>query len=217
MGLGAQHPQRLSAVTGPFGQHGTLRFAGYGVSQLDHALYSDDIRPVLYTEDSLGIDRFAVYEVPLPEEFRSTPGNRHIRVALAFDPPVRNTRKEYLGVTMGFHLVRGVSEQEVFDRFRKWETEDREEFGDPPRFARASSICDMLPRATLRERGTLQVATFTAKRPITQWGDRYFLVVRCEGKWAASKIQHQRFAAAVQLWHEANVEIYEHLAVEVIA
>jgi hypothetical protein len=42
-------------------------------------------------------DQFALYRVPLPKEFQTTKGQRHIRVSLAFDPPVRRTRLEYKG------------------------------------------------------------------------------------------------------------------------
>lgn len=52
-------------------------------------------------EDSLPIDRFAIYEVPIPTDFQTVKGVRHIKVSLAFDPPVRNSRKEYMGVKMG--------------------------------------------------------------------------------------------------------------------
>lgn len=213
LGLSAEYPEQLLLRTALVERRGELRFAGYGVSNLGDAIESDDYRPVLVAEDSLQVDRFAVYEVPIPTDFQNVAGVRHIKVSLAFDPPVRNTRKEYLGVTMGFHLARGVDEQDVFDRFRKWEAEDREQFGEPFIFEGGAWQCKMEPIASIREAGTLQVGTFTAKRSLAQYGDRYFLVVRCEGKWATEAIDRQNFALAVQLWHEAQLELYQQVAV----
>lgn len=217
LALSAEHPGQLLARTAGTGRRDYLRFAGYGVADIDRAIRSDDVRPVLYAEDTLGLDRFAVYEVPIPPNFQTEKGIRHIRVALAFDPPTRNSRKEYVGVSMNFRLVRGVSEQEVFDRYRRWEQVDRDEIGDPYTFEKSSADCPMEPIPSSREGGTLQVATFTAKKNIESYGDKYFLVVRCEGKWASGIVDDQNFSVAVQMWHEAQIEIYQHLAVPVTA
>lgn len=217
LGLSAEHPDRLVLTAAQTGKRSEFRYAGYGVAKLSNALESDDERPVMFVEDSLSIDRFAVYEVPIPPEFQTTKGRRRIRVSLAFDPPVRNSRKGYVGVKMGYHLARGVSEQDVFDRFRKWELSDREERGDPFDFELSSWQCKMEPPARMREVGTLQVGTFRANSNISRYGDRYFLVVRCEGKWAATLIEHQRFAVAVELAHEADLPLYQRVAVAVTA
>jgi hypothetical protein len=57
------------------------------------------------------------------------------------------------------------------------------------------------------------VGTFVAKRDISNYGDSYYLVVRCEGKWAAQLVEEQTFAVAVELWHEAELELYQQVAV----
>jgi hypothetical protein len=68
---------------------------GHGVVDAERAIYSEDHRVVLIREDTLDVDRFAVYEVPVPDIFREEEGTRRIRVALAFDPVVRHTRLDY--------------------------------------------------------------------------------------------------------------------------
>jgi hypothetical protein len=179
-------------------------------------LASDDGRVVMVIDDSLPVDRFAVYEVPIPTDFQTVKGRRHIKVSLAFDPPVRNSRKEYLGIKMGYHLVRGKTAEEVFERFRKWEKEEKDERGDPLTFD-GPWQCKMFPNATTQEAGALQVGTFVAKSDISRYGDRYYLVVRCEGKWAARLVEEQTFAIAVELWHEVPLELYQQVAVVVQA
>src|ERR1019366_4842121 len=84
----------LSRLSG-FDKKDILNVLGYGVADIEHALGSDDNRVILYREDTLAVDRFAVYEVPIPETFQTETGARQIRVALAFDPPVRHTRLDY--------------------------------------------------------------------------------------------------------------------------
>src|SRR5690606_6661015 len=103
------------------------------------------------------------------------------------------------------------------DRFRRWEQVDRDEIGEPYTFEKPSADCHMEPIPSVREGGSLQVATFTAKKNIESYGDRYFLVVRCEGKWAAGLVDEQNFAVAVQMWHEAQIDIYQHLVVPIPA
>lgn len=177
---------------------------GYGVSNIESALFSDDSRVVLFREDSLPIDKFAIYEIPIPEVFQTTRGKRHIRVALAYDPPVRHTRIDYCGIEMSFDLVRGATEEEVFNHFRKWEQNEGEPFKFPNR-----RRCKMFPGSQKRGKGSLQCATFTASTNISNYGNRYFLAVRCEGGWASALEEEQRFAVAVELRHQGAVELYQ--------
>jgi subtilisin family serine protease len=213
LAVSSDHPSALVGLLKGSGKGSHLQLGGHGVPDVERALESEESRVVLVSEDRLGIDRFAVYEVPIPTDFQHTKGRRHIRVALAYDPPVRRTRKEYLGVKMGFHLVRGASEKEVFDQFREWE---RNTEGEPFRL-KNSLKCTMEPGPVQRETGTLQVATFTAQSNISNYGDKYFLAVRCEGKWAKTDIDEQRFAVVVELWHEAELALYQSLDIGIPA
>lgn len=212
MGLGTDHPEDLlDRVTSANGRE-HFRYAGYGVSDLNLAIASEDGRVVMAVEDSLLVDRFAVYQVPIPTDFQTARGTRHIKVSLAFDPPVRNSRKEYLGIKMGYQLVRGKSAAEVFERFRKWEADEKEDAGGEAYTFENRYLCDLTPNLTMREAGTLQVGTYIRKRDMSGYGDNYYLVVKCEGKWAANLVDQQTFAVAVELWHEALVELYQEVA-----
>lgn len=185
-----------------------LMVCGNGIPNLNHALSSDDSRVVFYTDDQLDLDCFAVYELPVPELFQTTNGLREIKVSLAFDAPVRRTRADYLGVTMGWRLLRGASEKDVFDKFRIWEEAE----GDPPEFP-AKNVCKTFPGSQLREKGTLQCASFTAQTNISNYGSKYYIAVWCRRRWAPEDIKFQRFSLAVQLRHEADIELYQSLTV----
>ena len=78
---------------------------GHGKIDLERATFSNESRVVLYADDELEIDHFAVYQIPIPQVFQSERGDRRIQVTLAYDPPVKHTRLDYSGVNMSFRLI----------------------------------------------------------------------------------------------------------------
>lgn len=211
LALSADIPSSASEMLSKYGPQASAMLCGNGVSNIDHARTSDDSRVVFFANDEIGLDRFAVYEVPIPRLFQTTNGTREIKVSLAFDPPVRRTRADYLGVTMGWRLIRGSSEQDVFDKFRIWEKSE----GEPPEFP-ARNECKAYPGSQLREKGTLQCATFTAKTNMSAYGDKYFLAVWCRRRWAPASITSQRLSVSVQLRHSASIALYQALTLPVL-
>ena len=185
---------------------------GHGHVDLEHAAYSDDARVVLYAEDELLLDHFAVYEIPIPELFQSEMGRRTISVSLAYDPPVRHTRADYAGVGMSFRLVRGCAPGLIFEHFRRRDAAE----GRFPEIA-ARYNCALQPGPQLREKATLQCASVSFMRDIVGYGDPYHLVVRCEGGWASNFVDRQRFAVVVQLEHEAQIQLYQRIRIRLNA
>ncbi|WP_147377627.1 hypothetical protein [Mesorhizobium waimense] len=153
----------------------------------------------------MAINHFAVYRVPIPREFQSK-GRRTIRVSLAFDPPVRRTRAEYIGTKMNFRLLRGCPSQEVFAHFRARAANE----GDPPGIA-SKFQCDMKPGPKSRDGLTLQTAVKNFVQDTAAYGDEYYLVVRCAGGWAEEQEVSQRFAVVVELEHEPAVQLHARL------
>lgn len=190
------------------GGNAMLSVCGHGQVDLEHAAYSDDARVVLYAEDELPIDHFAVYEVPIPDLFQTEAGHRTITVSLAYDPPVRHTRADYAGIGMSFRLVRGCAPRLIYEHYRRREAAE-EKF---PELEKRYN-CALKPGPQLREKATLQSASVSFKQDISGYGDRYYLVVRCEGGWAGRLLQRQRFAVVVQLEHEAQVQLYQRVRV----
>jgi subtilisin family serine protease len=187
------------------GGDATRAVLGYGLVDLERAAYSDDARVVLYGEDELALDHFAVYRIPIPEPFQREKGERSIRVTLAYDPPVRHTRADYAGVGMSFRLVRGCAPELIFEHYRKRAKEE----GRFPELA-SRFDCNLNPGARAREKGTVQCATATFKRSVEAYGDDYYLVVRCEAGWA-SAVDRQRFAVVVEISQKAQVQLYERI------
>ena len=179
---------------------------GYGLANAEIASTSDTNRVVLYAEDEIGMDRFFVYEVPIPADFSQVQGERSIRVTLAFDPPTRHSRAAYLGVEMSFRLVRGKTLEEVREHYRR---RNREQEGPYPELE-VRYDCKLDFGSTARERGTLQRAALIMRRnPAADYGETYYLVVRCERQWFADEFATQRFAVVVELSHSQDIRLYE--------
>lgn len=187
------------------GYEATRAVCGHGQVDLERAAFSDDARVVLYAEDELSIDYFAVYRIPIPEPFQVEQGERSIRITLAYDPPIRHTRADYAGIGMSFRLIRGCTPDLIFDHYRRRTKEE----GPFPELA-ARFNCILSPGPQAREKNTVQSATATFKRSVGEYGDDYYLAVRCEGGWA-NFIDRQRFAVVVEISHKAEVQLYERI------
>ena len=158
-------------------------------------------------------DKFHIYEVPIPEEIYAVPGVRCISVSLAFDPPVRHSRLDYLGTTMSFRLIRGKTLDEVAAAFTKHPPAEINEKGEKQKPKKVEAIkgsanCTLLPSPTTRESSTLQKAVFTISRTPRNYGETYFLVVRCQREWALDIHAPQAYALAVTVEHSATVDLY---------
>lgn len=202
---GSAHPppESVARLQG-LGQPAINAVCGHGQADLEHAMFSDDARVVLYAEDELAVDHFAVYQIPIPAAYQATAGRRSIRVTLAYDPPVRHSRRDYAGVSIGFRLIRGCDPNLIFEHYRRRAPAE----GPFPDIA-ARYDCKLSPSSTAREKSTLQSATITFARDVAVYGDAYYLVVRCSAGWAA--IARQSFAVTVELAHEADIQLYERL------
>ena len=55
----------------------------------------------------------------------------------------------------------------------------------------------------------------TMQQNVDRYGDDYYLVVLAERRWAGEEITHQRFAVAVELEHEAEINIHQMLRTRV--
>jgi hypothetical protein len=138
-------------------------------------------------------------------------GKRSVSVTLAFDPPTRHTRKDYLGFTMKFWLIRGKALREVENIFRR--SEPGEEMVEG--ISNTTFECKLEPGHRIRGRGTLQKGIFTMSRnPSEEYGDTYYLVVQCARNWCDEETQ--RYAVVVVLEHvgletrlRGNISLYQ--------
>ncbi|MDP3736390.1 MAG: S8 family peptidase [Hyphomonadaceae bacterium] len=204
-------PDEARVRLDPLGEDRVWDVCGHGLINVEQAAYSDDHRVVSFAEDELQADHFAVFRIPIPDIFRQSTDERKIRVTLAYDPPVRHTRADYQGARMNFRLLRGCDPDLIFEHFRKRSQAE----GPVPQLLKKYD-CDLKPGSKFRETGPLQSATISFKRNIDQYGDAYYLVVRCASGWAGAE-HTQRFAVVVEVLHRAGVQLYDRMRVRLRA
>lgn len=185
-----------------------LKLFGYGMPDENRSLVSDDRRVMLVAQDEIPLDNIHVFGIPNPSAFTGSKGVRRVSVSLAFDPPVRRRRLDYLGVQLDFCLVRGMDAQAVFDAFR----------GADPRAKLSDLIADrfritMSPGSTVqdgvnRHRSTLQKAVKVFRqRDREDYGEDMWLVVRSHNRWLPTTTAPQKYAFAVVM-EAASDDLY---------
>lgn len=196
-----------------------LKLYGYGQPNLDAARWSAYNAVLLVGDSTLELDHLCLYELPtLPNDFFGAQGSGRISVCLAFDPPTRRSRVDYLGVRMQFRLFRNVTSEQVaraLTSATNEELEDEEEGATVAAMQRAAGVpidIDLKPKMRRRSYGTLQrgMARITSSR----WdydGNPLVLAVVCRRVWAPEDISEQRYAIVVTLEHDQpHVDLYNH-------
>lgn len=182
-----------------------LSLCGMGCVSWERCGESHDNRVVLYAEDSLRPDDFHVYRIPITDEFKQTPGMHRVTVSLAFSPPVRHRRYDYLAYRMEYMLVRGATLEQVFEMAGQ-------DVSDPEAGGLRAYEVPMRPTRTSRARGCNQASTFeTSQRPRAQFHDDWYVVVRSLNRWMPRDSPADPYSLAVALEVERAEELYVEL------
>ncbi len=105
-------------------QEGTIS-AAYGLPDASRVLESGGNRTILTFQGEMKTNSRVIHRLPIPEEFAASGAyERHFRVALAFDPPVRRSRKDYIAGKMHFEFVRSHSLEEVIAIYEAQPTQE---------------------------------------------------------------------------------------------
>jgi hypothetical protein len=198
-------------ATEPDAERRILRAVGYGTPDADKAVYSSENRVVLIAEDEVQEDYFHLYELDIPSEFVTTAGTRRIRITLAYDPPVRGTRKEYLSRTMWFQVYRGLTSNQILQAMSR-----AQGTGQPPKLP-ARNVVKARPPYTLLQWSTLQSASFESPQGRTfdyragQAGTAlWHVLVGCTSRFAGDPSPNQRYALVVSLEHsDEHIRLYQ--------
>ena len=194
-------------------------FSAFGVPDAGRVLDSGGTRALLQFQGTITTGTAVVHRLPVPPAFVGPGRHRTVRVALAFDPPVRRARREYVAGHMAVSLVYGLSLEEVRARYRLQPTEAEAEAD--PTLSRLSlpdpdHRPDMEPKVTRLLSNTLQRRDFDGGN----WQQRHldcFLVVTHDHTKSTQAQQRaypeQDYALAVELADETNVGVDLHAAV----
>jgi len=203
IGLSASVPEPIKAAF----DKDVCRVAGHGLPVSSGASVSTGLRTVLMGEYTMDTDTVAIHPVPIPTAFQSVTAARSIRIALAFDPPVRRTRREYLAGEMKFDLLRASTLDQVQSWYRnqgagiaaKLPGQRQRPKLEPGREASANS--------TLIVRGVRRQQAFDPHD-----GDTYYLAVTHSSRpWASHGEQSYAVAVALEEEERQDVDLYAEL------
>jgi hypothetical protein len=189
-----------------------LRLVGYGRVDVDRVVRALQHDVCLLAEDNLAEDYWHLYAIRVPPSFLGGRGRRGINVSLAFDPPVRASRRDYLSRTMWVEVMKGLTPAEIAQyRSRHAGT------GEAPRLP-PSKLLTMRPTKSDVQWSTLQVRRCSWARAINlppvdgQEERELHVLVGCQHRFPSGEDQQQRYALAVRLWHtDTSVEIHQQL------
>jgi Subtilase family len=177
------------------------RVVGHGRPSARRALDSERRHVAMTFEGTIEPDTVAIHPVPIPLEFARGGSARRITVALAFDPEVRRTRRDYLAGRMKLDVVRAMSIDEVEEIWRRQPTEGDARI-DLPKDRRRLTL---EPGSQDSGNSTLQVRTFRTRQLDVDDNDTYYVVIsHLASSWLKAE---QRYALVVALEDEEREDI----------
>lgn len=210
-----------------------LDLVGYGSPDIADAIASRDHRVVLIAQQSIPMNGVHIYEVPIPKSFFESGGSREVSVSLAFDPPTRARRLDYLASRVEFHLLRGIDqglleqlviaaspeELEALDDMASDDEDENQDQGEegPGSLSKLSTkqLIRLQPSATKRAMGANQIGSKRwAQKLRPEDGENFLLVVKNSNRWD-DEGAIQNYAVAVTLTRdEDHLEMYAELEAE---
>jgi hypothetical protein len=180
--------------------HERRRAARYGLGRPDteRAISSGRRRATMTYDGSMPVDAVHIHPVPVPEVFRrGSGGARTLTLALAFDPPVRRQRREYLAARMQVDLFRNIDPDRLQEILRRQNAEDRQDLitdrrRRPP----------LTPGSNSGVSSTVLVRHWTARNTFIDDSDTFYVAVTHRAAtWARDDATYptQAYALAVTL------------------
>lgn len=191
------------------GEEDALKLVGYGLCSVDDLIWSRQNVVRLIAMDVLEEDKLHVYRIAIPDVFMTTRGRRGISVALAYDPPVRASRREYLARTLQVEVLQGLTTDEV--ELYRAKQDNQGQLSMPQ-----GKEIDLRPTKQRLQWSTLQVRhkTWKTKRFPVARGETepaVHVVVRCQQRFPTDDVA-QGYGLVVTFWHESEqVQLYQAL------
>jgi hypothetical protein len=196
--LGEHHPENEV-------EKRRLKLVGHGVPEWERVGVSQDNRVVLFAESELSVDDFHVYRIPMVDAYTQVSGPHELAVSLAYSPPVRHRRFDYLAFRMEFLVVRGGDLEEIYEMAGA-------AVEDPSGGKLADYEVPMRPPRTVRSRGANQAARMrSSQRPRKKFWDDWYIVVRSLNRWLGSEEPPQPYSLAVAIGAERAENLFVEL------
>lgn len=177
--------------------HRRNRIYGLGRPDVRRATSSDAHRVTMTYDDSMPVDTVQLHPVPIPEAFRrGSRRDRIISVALAFDPPVRRQRREYLAGTMKFDVYRDIDPDELAEILQ------RQDPDDPSEMINDRRRLSLQPGVNTFTHSTLQLRSWVGRNSFVNDDETFLIAVTHKAQtWARNDPAYtsQSYALAATL------------------
>ena len=194
-----------------------LNTVGYGVPNVEYC-WSTPNRVTLIAEDIVGYRTFHVYSLVVPESFLQEPGRRSISVALAYDPPSRLSRRDYIATAMWLEVFGGLTTEQVVEYRSKYEGDGKPPKVPPRNGLRFSPAGQTIKMSTVQKRSwSSNQGTVFLNRPDPNGDASLHIFVGCQPRFSNPLGEDsQRYALVVTLEHDSqNIDIYQQVRVRV--
>lgn len=181
----------------------TQRLQGFGNIRKYLTTQSYDDYVTMFFEGTIGLNKVNVFEIPITEDIYIKPGKVKVNITLAYNPPVKDSRIDYTGIKMSYELYRGLSLEEI-KKYTCKPDEDEFEKDKLPK-SKKKCKCSLSPSMSDVKKGTILKASHEiakSKRSMQEYGDTYYLVIKCQKRWYTGPLDFQEFAIAVSVEHE---------------
>ena len=190
-----------------------LNAVGYGQPDIQFC-WSTPNRVSLVAEDTVDYRAFHVYSLVVPESFLEERGRRSISVSLAYDPPTRLSRRDYIATAMWLEVFGGLTTEQIFE-FRSKYAGD----GEPPTVPDKNKL-DFKPGGQTIRMSTVQKRTWQSNRG-TKFLNRQtddgvatlHIFVGCQPRFQnPTGEDKQRYALVVTLQHSSqSINVYQQM------
>ena len=188
-----------------------LNTVGYGEPTVDYC-WSTPNRVSLVAEDIVGYRTFHVYSLVVPEDFIQEQGRRSISVALAYDPPTRLSRRDYIATAMWLEVFGGLTTGQVVEYRSKYEGD-----GEPPKAPDRNKL-NFSPAGQTIRMSTVQKRSWSSNqgtvflnRPDRNGDASLQIFVGCQPRFPNPLGEDsQRYALVVTLEHDSQtIDVYQ--------
>jgi len=176
------------------------------------ACWSTEGRVTVVGEDVVPFKTFHVYELRLPDAFLKLKGKRRITVTLAYDPPTRLSRRDYIANAMWLEVYRGLTTEQIIEYRSRYQSD-----GEPPTVPNGNKL-DFKPGGQTLRPSTVQSRSWEStrgtkmdRRPSEGDDPTFHIFAGCQPRFPDPLAEdRQRYALVVTLEHDnQRVNLYQ--------
>ena len=154
----------------------------------------------------------------MPEEFIQEPGRRSISVSIAYDPPTRLSRRDYIATAMWLEVFGGLTTEQVFEYRSRYEGDGEPPTVPPRNRLRFSPAGQTIRMSTVQKRSwSSNQGTVFTNRTDPSGDASLHIFVGCQERFPNPLGEDsQRYALVATLEHDnQSIDVYQQVMTRV--